>query len=157
MSADKAYNARLSQSPANAITEFYVKPRLAEAKKIFHINLILLKAHAVMLLETGIIKKEFARAILKELLRIDEAGFESITLNPELNDLYLNLNMILIDRLGEDVGGWLHIAMSRNDFDLTETRLQCRELINASVKSLLELMNSLLELSRKHIETVMPG
>ncbi len=157
MCADKAYNARLSQSPAKAITEFYVKPKLAEAGKVFHINLILLKAHAVMLAEKGIIKKEYASAILRELVQIDEAGFDSITLNPELNDLYLNLNMILIQRLGEDVGGWLHIAMSRNDFDLSETRLHCRELINASIKSLLELMNSLLELSRSHIETVMPG
>lgn len=157
MSVEKAYNARLSKSPAQAITEFYVKPRLADAGKLFHINLKLLKAHAVMLAETGIVKKEYASAILKELLQIDEAGFDSITLNPELNDLYLNLNMILIQRLGEDVGGWLHIAMSRNDFDLSETRLHCRELINSSIKSLLELMNALLELARKNIETIMPG
>jgi len=157
MSADKAYNARLSQSPAKAITEFYVNPRLADAKKYFGINLMLLKAHAVMLTERGIIKKEYGSALLKEILNIDEAGFEAITLNPELNDLYLNLNMILIQRLGEDVGGWLHIAMSRNDFDLTEARLHCRELINASINSLLELMKSLLEVSRKHVNTVMPG
>jgi argininosuccinate lyase len=157
MTEEKAYNSRLSQSPAKAITEFYVKPRLAEANKFFGINLMLLKAHAVMLTERGVIKKEYGSALLKELLNIDEAGFEAITLNPELNDLYLNLNMILIQRLGEDVGGWLHIAMSRNDFDLTEARLHCRELINASINSLLELMKSLLEVSRKHVNTVMPG
>ena len=110
-----------------------------------------------MLRETGIIKSTYASSILRELIRLEEAGFEAFTLRPELNDLFLNLNANLIERLGNDVGGWLHIAVSRNDFDLTEARLYCRELINSSVKSLLILMESLLDLASKHVDTVMPG
>lgn len=157
MSEEKQYNARLLKNQARAIQEYYILPKLAGSKKFFPYVVMLFKAHAVMLAEKNIIKKAYASAILRELIQIDEAGFESITLRPELNDLYLNLNAILMQRLGDDVGGWLHIAVSRNDFDLTEARLYCRELINSSTNSLLTLMESLLKVASAHVETVMPG
>lgn len=157
MSEEKQYNARLSQNQAKAIQEYYVRPRLLGAKKYFPYDLMLFKAHAVMLSETGIIQKTHASAILRELIRIEEAGFEALPLKSELNDLYLNINASLMGRLGEDVGGWLHIAISRNDFDLSEIRLYCRELINSSIRSLLDLMDALLKLANEHVETVMPG
>lgn len=157
MSTELSYNARLTKNQAQAIQEYYVRPKLAGSKKFFPYVLMLFKAHVVMLAEREIIKRTYASAILRELMQIDEAGFEAMPLKLELNDLYLNLNAILMQRLGEDVGGWMHIAISRNDFDLTEARLYCRELINSSTRSLLVLMEALLKLAGEHVETVMPG
>jgi argininosuccinate lyase len=157
MKEEKNYSARLSQSTAETIQEYYSRPKLAGSKKFFPINLLLFKAHGVMLTETGIISSKDACAILKELDNFEQAGFEAFPLRPDLGDIYLNLQMQLMQRLGNRVGGWLHIAVSRNDFDLTEVRLYCRDLINSSIKSMLILMESVLKLSGKHIHTVMPG
>ena len=49
------------------------------------------------------------------------------------------------------------MAVSRNDFDLTEARIYCRDLINAATRSMLTLMDSLIRLADQHIHTVMPG
>ncbi len=140
MKADKTYSARLSQNTAEAIQELYARPRLAGAKKFFPINLLLFKAHAVMLTETGIITRQDGAAILNVLNDFERAGFEAFPLRTDLGDIYLNLQMQLMERLGERVGGWLHIAVSRNDFDLTEARIYCRELINRATQSMLTLM-----------------
>jgi argininosuccinate lyase len=157
MSTEKLYNQRLSKGTAETIQELYSRPKLAGSKKYFPINLLLLKAHGVMLAETGIIAKKDAGDILKELVKFERAGFDVFPLRADLGDLYMNLQMELMKNLGDRVGGWLHIAVSRNDFDLTEDRLHCRELINSATQSMHMLMSSLLELSSKHVHTVMPG
>jgi argininosuccinate lyase len=157
VSVEKAYSARLSQNTAEAIQELYARPRLAGAKKFFPINLLLFKAHGVMLTETGIITRQDGAAILNTLKDFERAGFEAFPLRADLGDIYLNLQMQLMERLGERTGGWLHMAVSRNDFDLTEARIYCRELINAATRSMLTLMDSLLRVSAQHIHTVMPG
>ena len=157
MTLEKTYSARLSQNTAEAIQELYARPRLAGAKKFFPINLLLFKAHGVMLTETGIITRQDGAAILNTLKDFERAGFEAFPLRADLGDIYLNLQMQLMERLGERTGGWLHMAVSRNDFDLTEARIYCRNLINAATRSMLALMDSLLRVSAQHIHTVMPG
>jgi argininosuccinate lyase len=154
---NKQYSDRLTQSPAKAIQEYYTLPRLRVAGKVFPIYMMVFKAHAVMLAEREIIAREDARAILRELTEIETAGFDALPLRSDLNDLYLNLQMIIMDHLGEKVGGWLHMALSRNDFELAEARFYCRERINEGVDALLKLMGALLDLAEKHVETVMPG
>jgi argininosuccinate lyase len=154
---NKQYSDRLTQSPAKAIQEYYTLPRLRVAGKVFRIYMMVFKAHAVMLAEREIIAQEDARTILRELSGIETAGFDALPLRSDLNDLYLNLQMIIMDHLGEKVGGWLHMALSRNDFDLAEARFFCRERINEGVDALLKLMEALLGVAEKHVETVMPG
>jgi argininosuccinate lyase len=157
MTGAESYSERLSQSAAATIQDYYARPKLAGSSKFFPIDLMLFKAHGVMLAETGIVAKPDAAAILRELLDIEKAGFDAFPLRPDLGDIYLNLQMQLMERLGQRVGGWLHIALSRNDFDLTEARIYCRDLIHASVGSVLALMDALLHLAREHTGAVMPG
>jgi argininosuccinate lyase len=157
MSSQRPYNERLGQSPAEAIQEYYVRPRLLAAGREFPVDLMLLKAHAVMLAETGIVARDHVAVILRELLAIEAAGFEGLELRADLNDLYLNLQMRLMQSAGEEVGGWLHIALSRNDFDLTEVRIRCRDLLEEGIAGLHSVMRTLLHLASGHVETVMPG
>ncbi len=157
MTSGEAYSERLSERAAPAIQEYYARPKLLASRKLFPIDLMLFKAHGVMLAETGIVAMPDADAILRELVRIEESGFDAFPLRPDLGDIYLTLQMQLMERLGGRVGGWLHVALSRNDFDLTEARLYCRDLIGSSIESLLGLMDVLLERARQHTHTVMPG
>lgn len=151
------YSARLGQAPAEALQAYHAAPLLAESSKVFDIYLWILKAHALMLAEQEIIARDHAAAILAELVAMGEAGIDALTLRPDLNDLYMNMQMIIMERLGQDIGGRLHTAVSRNDFDITEGRLYTRARIHISVSALLELMGALLELADAHAETVMPG
>ncbi len=157
MEADKQYSGRLAQSPAQVIQDYYTKPKLRAAGKFFHIYLTLFQAHALMLAEQGIITQKHGSIILAELNRILETGFDRLELRAELTDLYLNLQMFLIERVGEDIGGRLHTALSRNDFDLAEARLYSRERILAGISVLLDLMQVLHRLAEAHVDTVMPG
>ena len=76
MDEEKQYSERLAQGPAEAIQSYYTAPLLRGARKVFEIYLTLLKAHAVMLAEEKIVAQDHAAAILRELVAIEEAGFE---------------------------------------------------------------------------------
>lgn len=156
MSNDKTYSARLTTGTANTIQEYSLRPQLLNPQH-FSIILKLFKAHAAMLAGTGIIARQDAAAILHELIKMEQDGFDQFPMRLDHGDIYLNLQMLLMKNLGNRVGGWLHIAISRNDFYMTETRLYTRELINQSIDSMLTLMEAVLKLASGHVDTVMPG
>jgi len=72
-------------------------------------------AHAKMLSKQCIIPKRDAARILRALkdiyLEIEEGRF---CFNPELEDIHMNIEAALINKIG-DAGGMLHTARSRND------------------------------------------
>ncbi len=51
----------------------------------------------------------------------------------------------------------MHTARSRNDQVVTDTRMVCREEINNTIETLIYLKEVLLELAKKHSDTLMPG
>jgi len=153
----REYSARLAKSQAQTIQEFYVAPRLEADRLAFPLHLSLHRAHALMLGELGIVPPSAAAAILRELQELSRAGADALELRSDLNDMYLNLQTRLMDRLGEGVGGWIHVALSRNDYGLALARMQIRDQLNASAEGVLTLMDALLGMAEGHVETVMPG
>src|SRR3989304_6939280 len=74
------------------------------------------QAHAIMLGCCGIIGDDDVRAILKGLSHIArdcEAG--TFTLRQDLEDVHMNVESRLSELVGEEAGGRLHTARSRND------------------------------------------
>ena len=85
------------------------------------------QVHARMLGKQGLIQAEEAEQIvqgLDEILAEIEAG--QFTWKPALEDVHMNIEQSLIDRLG-DVGRKLHTARSRNDQVSTDFRLWTRD------------------------------
>jgi argininosuccinate lyase len=122
---------------------------------IFDADILVDLAHTVMLREQGIISKEDCSKILFGLLRIREEGMEKLDFSYE--DIHISLESRLIDMVGEDVGGRMHSGRSRNDEVATCIRLTLRDELTGLLEETLTLRTTLLALSEKHINTLMPG
>ena len=114
-------------------------------------------AHAKMLGRCGIIPAADTELICKtllEILRDIEDGKVEFEIDAE--DIHMNVEKILISRIG-DTGKRLHTGRSRND----QVALDIRMYLKAEVKNikgmLMELLEALLDISQKNLETIMPG
>lgn len=114
-------------------------------------------AHTVMLAERHIIFERDAAAILRALHELYDRGIEALELKPELEDIHMAVEKFVIDATSEEIGGKLNTAKSRNDQVATAIRMTLRGDLLEAQAAVLELINNLLTLAGKHMETVMPG
>ena len=93
-------------------------------------------AHARMLAKQGIISNQEAGLITKGLAaikkEIEQGKFE---FKPELEDIHMNIEARLIEKVGE-IGGKLHAARSRNDQVALDMRLFTKEAISNTLRNL---------------------
>jgi argininosuccinate lyase len=74
----------------------------------------------------------------------------------ELEDLHMNIEARLFDKIG-DVAGKLHTARSRNDQVATDMRLYCKEAIGQTQEKIKALQAALLATAEAHRAVVIPG
>jgi len=91
---------------------------------------------------------------LVDLRRDVEAG--ELRWDPALEDVHLNLEVALTERLGA-VAGKLHTARSRNDQVATDLRLWTRRAIDRLDAGLLAFEEALVDLAERDGDTIMPG
>jgi len=114
-------------------------------------------AHATMLGDCGIISKEDSLEIiggLKEILADIDSG--ALALDPNAEDIHMFVEAELTKRLG-DVGKRLHTSRSRNDQVAVDLRLYLRDEIREIIGLVKDLAETLIDLAKKHTETIMPG
>lgn len=114
-------------------------------------------AHVIMLEERRIIPKPDAAAILKALHELYEGGIESLELRPELEDIHMAVEEFVVKATGEEIGGKLNTAKSRNDQVAAAIRMSLREGLLDVEEEVLKLVDALTGLAEKNIDTVMPG
>jgi len=115
------------------------------------------KAHAAMLAAQGIITQEDYLAIDQGLDAIKaeiEAG--DFPFKPELEDIHLNIENRLKEKIGE-AAGRLHTGRSRNDQVATDFRLWVRDHLDLFGAQLTNLMSALLDQAEANTDTIMPG
>jgi argininosuccinate lyase len=114
-------------------------------------------AHAEMLGKCGVIPAEDAALICKTLKEIS-ADIENgnVRLDLDAEDIHTYIEEILVSRIG-DTGKKLHTGRSRNDQAALDIRMYLKVKIDIIKCMLSDLMNVLLEISEKHLYTVMPG
>uniref|UniRef100_UPI000A3F8B00 lyase family protein n=1 Tax=Methanoculleus chikugoensis TaxID=118126 RepID=UPI000A3F8B00 len=99
-----------------------------------------------------------ARALMAALLDLYDHGLPEEAFDERFEDIHAGKEAYLIDRVGEDFGGRLHMGgRSRNDEVATCIRIRLKEEILALVRSLADLRATLLDVAAGHTETVMPG
>jgi len=114
-------------------------------------------AHVMMLGKQSIIKQDEADLIkktLKEILVDIEA--EKVEFDVAAEDIHMNVETILISRIG-DVGKKLHTGRSRNDQVALDIRMYIKEEIQNIDLMIKKLQEVLLNLAKKHTETILPG
>ena len=123
---------------------------------IFEADLTVDKAHVVMLVEQGIIPLKDGLAIIEKLDEIGRMGYEEVT-RGSFEDIHVAIETRLIEALGEDVGGRMHTARSRNDEVATCIRFALRRQLIGLLGELLELMKVLHSRSLEYLDAIMPG
>jgi len=114
-------------------------------------------AHTKMLAKQDIIQAEEAEVIISGLGSIrEEIEQGKFQFKPELEDIHMNIEVRLIEKVGE-VGGKLHTARSRNDQVALDMRLFTKEAISQTLVKLRELQQALIGLAEVNKEVVMPG
>ena len=114
-------------------------------------------AHAKMLAKQGIISEKEAEIIISGLDSIrEEIEQGKFQFKPELEDIHMNIEARLIDKVGE-VGRKLHTARSRNDQVALDLRLFTKEAIAETLVKLKEFQRALISQAEANKGVIMPG
>lgn len=114
-------------------------------------------AHAAMLGAQGIISADDAEKIvdgLSAILSDLESG--ALVIDRSAEDIHMFVEQELTARLGE-TGKRLHTARSRNDQVALDLRMYLKDKCAEIGKKLVGLLRTLVDLSKKHTLTIMPG
>jgi argininosuccinate lyase len=113
--------------------------------------------YARMLGIRGIISPQEANTLVEALLEIaHEIEKGHWQPDPEAEDIHTAIENRLYEKVGP-LAGKLHTARSRNDQVATDTRLYLKQYIQSLASNLIALVQTLIELSKAHTETLMPG
>ncbi len=115
-------------------------------------------AHATMLENCGILKKDELEAIVKGLEQVRvEIGQNRFVFNIEDEDIHMAIEKRLSELIGSEIGGRLHTARSRNDQVATDFKLFTKKSHLELIMFLKELIQTLLSHARAHKRTIMPS
>nr|WP_263313870.1 argininosuccinate lyase [Mammaliicoccus sp. Marseille-Q6498] len=114
-------------------------------------------AHATMLAEQNIIKKDESEQIIQGLKDIQQDYYnDKLELTESLEDIHLNIEHALIQKIGQ-VGGKLHTGRSRNDQVATDMHLYTKQHVNEIIELVASLQSAIVDIASEHIHTIMPG
>ena len=126
-------------------------------KRLYKQDIAASKAHARMLMETGILNTADEAAMqggLDRILQEIESG--DFVFRRELEDIHMNIETRLRELIG-DTAGRLHTARSRNDQVATDFRLWVREACDIVAEEIAALQGIIKVLVQEHKATIMPG
>ncbi|SPA51875.1 argininosuccinate lyase [Cupriavidus taiwanensis] len=150
---------RLRQPPAPQVIQYIFQPRTT--REFFNNNFDVLTqinlAHLVMLDRQDILDKTTTSTLAKALLKIHQDGPDAVELDPAREDAYFNYEAHLIRLVGQNLGGRLHTARSRNDIGATNDRIRARGYVMRICAALVALCDSTLEQADAYAGHVMPG
>ena len=114
-------------------------------------------AHVRGLGRAGLLTEEEVRVLERGLASLrDDVEAGRVAWDPALEDVHLNLETLLTERVG-GVGGKLHTGRSRNDQVATDLRLWTRRAIARLDASIVVLERALVGLADREGDAVLPG
>ena len=117
--------------------------RLADA--VIDIN----KAHAIMLMEQKIIKPRDVAKLLQALTAKLDLKMDSSS-----EDIHMAVEEAVLQHVGLEVGGNMHVAKSRNDQVATAIRMELRKQLINVMSYIVSMQQALAEIAEKHVETL---
>ncbi len=154
----KPWSGRFSKETDKLVEEYTAAEDITLDKKLIIYDIIGTEVHNIMLNRVGILETATLNKILStldELKNLWEAG--KFALKIDYEDVHMNVEKFVIDKIGEETGGMMHLARSRNDQVLLDLRLYIRDEICEIFDLILELINVFMEKVEKNSETVMPA
>src|SRR5215469_15272357 len=147
-----------SKFPAPIYRDTVLAPVFADAKRYFLEPLLEIEyAHTLMLARQGIMPKVEAALCVRALDTLNIAEIQAAEYDGTFEDLFFYLEKKLAAICGEEIGGKMHTARSRNDIDLTMYRMVLRGRLAQIFAALLGLRRLLAELAWEHRAALMPA
>ena len=113
--------------------------------------------HVEMLFKQKIISFRVKNKIIYGLKKIqNEIIKKKFDFNINYEDIHMNIEKRLFQIIGDDAG-YIHTARSRNDQIITDLKIWMRSNIKKINNNLDNIIKTILKLSEKNIETIMPG
>lgn len=151
----KLWGGRFTKSAEEWVDEFGAS--ISFDQELVHEDLQGSLAHVTMLKQTGILPAEDADKIIEGLKGLQvKAENDELTFKVEMEDIHLNLESMLIEKIGP-VGGKLHTGRSRNDQVATDIHLYLRNQTKDVVALIKSLQEAIVEKAKVNIETLVPG
>ncbi|MBA2255072.1 MAG: argininosuccinate lyase, partial [Chloroflexi bacterium] len=151
----KAWGGRFREAPDPLAADYTRSVELDRELALF--DLVGSIAHVHGLERAGLVGPDDAARLVAGLDNLgDEVRDGTLEWDPALEDVHLNLEMALADRIGS-VAGMLHAGRSRNDQVATDLRLWLRARIDLLDADLVALERALVGVAERHLDAVMPG
>lgn len=114
-------------------------------------------AHITMLESIGLLTKEELTQLTEGLNDIAKTIAEGkFTIEDDVEDVHSQVELLLTRKLG-DVGKKIHAGRSRNDQVLVDLKLFFREELQHIAQDISQLFDTLIELSERYKQVLMPG
>ena len=126
-------------------------------KKLYKEDIAGSIAHVEMLFRQKIISFKIKNKIIYGLNKIEKEILKNkFEYNKKYEDIHMNIEKRLFQIIGEEAG-CLHTARSRNDQVITDFKMWITSATKETNKSLDKIIKTILKISEKNIETIMPG
>ena len=126
-------------------------------KKLFNEDILGSIAHVEMLFRQKIISFKIKNKIIYGLNKIKKEILKNkFEYNNKYEDIHMNIEKRLFQIIGNEAG-YVHTARSRNDQVITDFKMWTTSATKEINKNLDNIIKTILKISEKNIETIMPG
>ena len=162
MKIDKLWGSRLKKDTAKGLLEYTsgrdIRHTQPYDQRLIPYDVWGSKAHVIMLWKQGMMTKKEVRSILKGLNEIESSYLKGkFTLDPAKEDVHSTVESYLIEHYGIESAGRLHTGRSRNDQVVVDMKLYMRAEVVDYITLILDLIDSVTEIAKGNVDTVMPG
>lgn len=155
MRKDVVRQGRLSGTRSAEMVRFLSS--MQADRHIARADLLVDIAHVLMLDTQKINERAVTKPIIATLLGYYDDGIPDDVFDERFEDVHAGIESLLIESIGADAGGRMHIGRSRNDEVAACLRIRLREDLLAQMMALLKVRATLLVIAEKHTTSAMPG
>lgn len=142
---------------SDVLVEYDETPRLVQIRERFRAYALVDLAHAVMMVEEGMLTRERGAKLLRGLLQILDLGPDDFPWEPRSGSYLVQIERYLEQQFGHDIAGRLQTGRSRNDQEAAADRVYLRDALLGTIADLIALERALLSLAAQHTGTIMPA
>jgi argininosuccinate lyase len=126
-------------------------------KNLFNEDILGSIVHVEMLFRQKIISFKIKNKIIYGLNKIEQEILNNkFEYNKKYEDIHMNIEKRLFQIIGEEAG-YIHTARSRNDQVITDFKMWTTSATKKINKNLDNIIKTILKISEKNVETIMPG
>lgn len=153
--SNKPWSGRFREGTAKATEEF--TSSIHFDSRLFKQDIVQSIVYAKELVKARVLTTKEEKKIIKALEAImKEIETGKAVLRPELEDIHMNIETLLIDKVGE-MGKKLHAGRSRNDQVATDLRMYLKYEVTEIILLIKALQTVLVDQAEQNIKVIMPG